>query len=108
MNPEQTSALAVYFAGRIEKARDALCAVRLTEYADEVCIMLPTSAEAFPRFVHWCEALHSLMERWSVRPDVRARTDGKELDTALDAVTVLARDARALLTLIENRRARRA
>jgi hypothetical protein len=106
MDVTNTSALARYFAGRVEKARDALSAVHLPRYADEVCIMLPKSAEEFARFVHWCEGMASCLARWAALPKVQASVDAQRLTAAREAVESLARDARELLKLYEARRAR--
>lgn len=106
MTQTQTSALARYFTGRVEAARDALAACRLMRYADEVCIMLPKSAAEFERFVYWTEAMRDTFARWSTLAEVRAENDAATLTAARLALDTLATDARALLTQYQARIAR--
>lgn len=104
---DDTGALARYFAGRIEAARDTLSACHLAKYADEVCIMLPKSGAEFERFVYWAEAMRDTFARWAALAHVQAAHDAPTLAAARVALTALAVDARDLLTQYQARLARR-
>jgi hypothetical protein len=104
---DDTGALARYFTGRVEAARDTLAACHLSKYADEVCIMLPKSGAEFERFVYWAEAMRDTFARWASLAHVQAAHDATTLAAAHAALTVLAMDARALLTRHQARLARR-
>jgi hypothetical protein len=106
--PNENSALARYFTGRVERVRDTLTACRLSRYADEVCVVLPRSGAEFERFVYWTEAMRDTFVRWSALPHVAAEHDVVTLASAHQALTRLATDARDLLTLYERRQARSA
>lgn len=97
----ESTALARYFAGRVEKARDGLAACKLSRYADEVCIMLPTSGADFPRFVHWAEAMLATFDRWASLVEVQQTHDGATLAQCRVNLLTLATDARALLARFE-------
>lgn len=103
MTKQETSALARYFVGRVEKARDALSACKLSQYADEVCIMLPRTAPEFERFVYWAEAMLDTFTRWTALAEVHQTHDTAALNEAKLALDTLAKDARALLTRYQAR-----
>jgi hypothetical protein len=106
MTNTQTSALARYFTGRVEKARIALSACLLLHYADEVCVMLPKTSAEFERFVYWTENMAAMFRNWTGIIQVRQTHPAETLAAAQTALDTLATDARALLTQYQARIAR--
>lgn len=106
MDVTNTPALSRYFTGRIENAQKALQGVSLSRYADEVMVVLPRTGGDFARFVAWAEGMYSSLHAWCALAEVRQTHAPETLLKAQQALYVLARDARELLTVYECRRAR--
>jgi hypothetical protein len=65
-------------------------------YADEVCIMLPTTPPEFERFVYWAEAMRDTFDHWASLTEIRQTHSAETLLDASKALHALAADARAL------------
>jgi len=102
----ESNRLAKHFAGRVETVRNALTGLRLFQFADEICIILPRDPQSFERFVYWTEALAQMLERWGTLVEVRQVNSSESLTIAIDSANVLAKDARALWESYQQRLAR--